>query len=256
MKRLLIALLALPLLALGLAILAPATWVDHRLQRLSHGALGLAGAEGRLWRGAGTLQAILPSGDVATLAPVRWSIDPWTLATGRLRLDMLSARDGKPLLAATVSPAGVAIGELRLDVPAALLGSLSPTLREAGLSGRISLRASGVRIDRDAVSGSGELIWREAGSTLTPVYPLGNYTITLTGAGRGVDFRIAGHGALALQGTGKWRPDAPLGLDATATPAPGQAQQLVPLLRMIGKQTASGAYQLELDANTGLAGRQ
>ena len=256
MKRLLLIIPAALAFLLTLLALAPATWLDTALQRNSQGLVGLAEAKGSLWRGAGVMQAILPSGQVETLEAVRWTIDPWALLTARLHLAMLSERDGKPVLDAVLAPGGVSIAELRLDGPAALLGALSPTLRAATVTGRISLRASGVRIDDQVTAGSGDLLWRDAGSSLTSVYPLGTYMVNMRGAGKGVQFTLATlGGALNLSGGGQWLPGVPLSFKATAIPAPDRAKELAPLLRIIGKEMAGGSYQIVLDNTAGLAGR-
>lgn len=255
MKRIFLFILATLAFMVALLVLAPATWLDTSLQRASHGLIGLSDAKGSLLRGSGVIQAILPSGEVETLDVVRWTVDPWALLTVRLHVSMLSERDGKPVVDATLTPSGVNIAELRLDAPAALLGALSPTLREAGASGRISVRARGVRIDDQVTSGDGEMLWRDAGSSLTQVHPLGTYRVGLKGAGRGVEFTLATlGGALNLKGGGSWQPGGQLLFDAMALPAPEQARQLAPLLRIIGKEAGAGSYQIVLDRSAGLAG--
>jgi general secretion pathway protein N len=256
MKRVLVGLLAGLAFLASLLALAPASWLDLAVQRASRGMAVLAEPRGTVWRGSGVIQVILPSGAVETLDGVRWQIDPWPLLTARLHLAMVSERDGKPVLDITLAPGSVTIGEVRLDAPAALLGTLSPTLREAGISGRIALRASAVKIDREATTGSGELLWLDAGSSLTAVHPLGTYRVELKGAGRGLGFTLATlGGALGLAGSGQWQPGAPLAFSATATPAADQARQLAPLLRIIGKEAGGERYEIVLDQNAGLAGR-
>lgn len=255
MKRILhIGIVALVLLVLLLAQ-APASWLDQALLRASHGFVGLANAKGSIWRGNGVIQAILPSGRVETLEAVRWTLDPWALFALRLHLSMLSERGGQPVVDATLTPTSLTLSEFRLNAPAALLGALSPTIRAADVTGLITVQASGVRLDQQASSGDGSLLWLGAGSSLTPVYPLGNYRVDLKGSGRGLDFTLSTlGGSLTLTGGGQWQPGQPLSFKATAIPSPDQARQLVPLLRIIGKETGAGSYQLKLGENAGLAG--
>jgi hypothetical protein len=256
MKRLLLIFLAVLAFLVTLLVLASPTWLDAGLQRNSRGLVGLAEAKGSLWRGTGVIQAILPSGQVETLEAVRWTIDPWALLTARLHLAMLSERDGKPVLDALFSPGGVSIAELRLEAPAAMLGALSPTLRAATVTGRISLQASGVRFDKETTVGSGVLLWHDAGSSLTSVYPLGSYLVNMKGAGAGVEFTLTSlGGALNLAGGGQWQPDKPLSFQAIATPVPDRARQMAPLLRILGKEIGGDRYQIVLDSSTGLASR-
>lgn len=250
MLRIVLAVFAL----LVLLAQAPATWLDWALQRTSNGLVGLADAKGSLWRGSGVVQAILPSGRVETLEAVRWTVDPWALFTARLHLAMLSERDGKPVLDAILAPTSVTLSELRLDAPAALLGVLSPSIRGAQITGRLSVRASGVRVDRQMTTGSANLTWADAGSALTPIYPLGNYMVNLRGAGKGMDFTlITLAGVLTLSGNGQWQPGTPLSFNGAARPAPDQARQLAPLLRILGRESRDGSYQIALSNDAALA---
>jgi general secretion pathway protein N len=255
-KRVLLVALALFALLVTLLVLAPATWLDSGLQRSTRGVIGLADARGSFWRGSGALQAILPSGDVETLESIRWTIDPWALLTARAHLVALSERDGKPVLDATLSASGVTVTDMRLEAPAALLGLLSATVREAGITGRIAVKANGVHVDGQSTRGVGDIVWSDAGSSLTSVYPLGTYRIVLQGVGTGLDLTLFTQGgALDLTGKGRWQPGSPLSFSGTATPAPDRKKQLAPLLRIIGKETGGESYEIVLDANAGLAGR-
>jgi general secretion pathway protein N len=255
-QRLLLVALAVLVFLATLLYLAPATWLDAALQRAIGGLIGMADAKGSLWRGNGVIQTVLPSGQVETLDTVRWTIDPWALLAARLHIAMLSERDGKPVIDAVLAPGVVTVSELRLEGPAAMLGALSPTLRAAAVSGRIALRARDVRVDNQANSGGGDLLWRDAGSSLTPVYPLGYYRVELKAAGKGLEFILSTMGgALNLAGNGKWQPGGTLSFSGTATPSPDKTRELAPLLRIIGKETGGDRYQIVFDQNAGLAGR-
>ncbi|MDD5366740.1 MAG: type II secretion system protein N [Gallionellaceae bacterium] len=254
MNRMLRIVLAVSALLVLLLAQAPATWLDRALQRASSGLVGLADARGTLWRGNGTVQAILPSGRVETLEAVRWTVDPWALFALHLHIAMTSERDGKPVLDATLAPTGFTVSELRLDAPAALLGVLSPTIRGAQITGRLSVRASGIRADRQTTTGSANLTWSDAGSALTPIYPLGSYMVNLRGVGKGMEFTLSTlAGALTLSGSGQWQPGSPLAFNGTARPAPDQARQLTPLLRILGREGRDGSYQIALSNDAALA---
>jgi general secretion pathway protein N len=69
------------LLAVALAIEAPATLVDGRLASATDGRLRITDASGTLWNGAGDL-VLLPSG---ARRPLAWHIDAWPLVFGELR---------------------------------------------------------------------------------------------------------------------------------------------------------------------------
>lgn len=254
MKRLLLAAALLLILATTYLVLLPASWLDTALQRASQGSLAMTGTSGSLWRGEGKLQAILPSGEAVTLAPVRWQLPPAELLRLRLHLRMESLRDGSPVLDVQLRPGEATVREARLELPAALLGVLSPTLREAGFSGGIALQVKEVRFGSDGATGHATAFWRDAASSLTRIRPLGSYLVDVNGKGRGLDFTVNTMGGpLALRGTGSWSPGKPPDLAITATAEEGARQELNPLLRLIGRQVAPGTYQLSFGQTVGVA---
>jgi general secretion pathway protein N len=228
----------------------PSTWLDALLQRASQGSLTVAGTTGTLWRGEGSLQALLPSGEAVTLAPAAWSIALGELVALRLHVTVSSTQNGKPILDVTLTPGETRIHEAKLDLPAALLGVLSPTLRAATLSGQLALQADDVHLDAGHASGKARAVWRSAGSGLSRVRPLGSYQLDLTGQGSGLDFRLSTlSGPLVLGGTGHWQPGRNTDYQITATPTETKRQELVPMLRMLGRETNPGTYQLTIDRN-------
>ncbi len=242
------------MLALALAYLAmcPATWLDAVLQGRTAGNLGMAGATGTIWRGTGTLQALLPSGEVANLAPVAWEISLGELLSLRLHITVKSSQNGTPVLDATLKPGDLRIQTARLDLPAALLGAVSPTFRSADLSGQLSAQANDVRLEAGQATGSAQVVWQGAGSGLTRVRPLGNYQLSLNGSGGGLDFHLATLGGpLDLEGTGQWNPGRKSSYTITATPTQATRKDLEPLLRMLGREVSPGSYQLALDRGMG-----
>lgn len=240
------------LLVLVVAYLAmlPATWVDALLQSHTRGSFAMTGAKGTLWRGEGSLQALLPSGEAVTLAPVSWRIAPGELPGLRLHITLSSTQSGNPILDVTLAPGEIRIHEARLELPAELLGVLSPTLRATALSGRLDARADDVRLGDGRATGKARVLWTAAGSGLTRVRPLGSYQLELDGQGGGLDFRLSTLGGdLNLSGSGRAQPGKNPDYRITAVPAEAKRQDLAPLLRMLGREVSPGTYQLTLDPN-------
>ena len=250
MKRLLTAGLLLLALVFTYLVMLPATWIDAALQHASQGTLAMTGTTGTFWRGEGSLQALLPSGEAVTLAPVSWNIAPGELLALKLHINAQSTRDNKPVLNATLGLGETYIQEAKLDLPAALLGVLSPTLRAAALSGQLALQVNEVRFDRSHAAGKAQAYWKAAGSSLSRVRPLGNYLLALNGQGNGLDFHLTTIGGpLTLTGSGGWRPGKNLDIRVTATPEESARQDLAPLLRIMGREISPGTYQLTIDQN-------
>ena len=250
MKRFFKAGLAVLLLLLAYLFMLPATWFDDLLQRTTQGSLAMTGTSGTLWRGEGSLQAILPSGEAVTLAPTSWRVAPWELLSLRLHLTLRSTQSGSPILDVSLSPSETRIHEARLELPAALLGVLSPTLRSAAMSGQLALQASDMRLADGRAAGKATALWLGAGSELSRVRPLGNYQLELEGQGAGLDFRlITLGGALNLSGSGHFLPGKAPDYRITAVPVADKRQELAPMLRMLGREVSPGTYQLTIDKN-------
>jgi general secretion pathway protein N len=250
MRRLIQTGLAGLVLLLAYAAMLPATWFDDLLQRWTQGSLAMTGTSGTLWRGEGSLQAILPSGEAVTLAPTSWNVALWELLSLRLHITLRSTQSGSPILDVSLAPGETRIHAARLEVPAALLGVLSPTLRSAALSGQVALEAKDVRLADGHAAGKAKAYWLEAGSDLSRVRPMGSYQLEVDGQGDGLDFRlITLGGALNLTGTGRFVPGKKSDYRITAIPVADKRQELAPMLRMLGRETSPGTYQLTIDQN-------
>jgi general secretion pathway protein N len=250
MKRLLRAGLLLLVLVVAYMVMLPATWLDALLQRETRGSFTMTGTAGTLWRGEGNLQALLPSGEAVTLAPTSWNVALSELLALRLHITLRSTQSGITILDLSLAPGETRIHDAKLELPAALLGVLSPTLRAAGLSGHMSLQANDVRLDDGHASGKARVLWVAASSELTRVRPLGSYQLDLDSQGGGLDFRLTTLGGdLNLAGTGRMQPGKKLDYRITAIPIEAKRQELVPLLRMLGREVSPGTYQLTLDPN-------
>jgi len=249
-------LLAIALTALMLLWRLPATWLDHGLQQASRGGLAMADAGGSVWRGEGSLQAILPEGEAVTLAQVAWRLDASALVRGALRYVVTRRGDGQLMFDAEIGPLGWRLHALDAQFPASLLGAFSGTLARLKVSGAMQVRMLEVSREAGLWRGSGTIDWRDAASGVSRLRPLGDYHIDVVGKGERLEYRLGSRGGkLELRGSGAWRPgDAP-DFRGEAVPAPEYRADLAPLLRMIGKDNGSGTYALVLDASTGLGVR-
>ncbi|MDD3528869.1 MAG: type II secretion system protein N [Gallionellaceae bacterium] len=249
LRRLAVWLGLLCVLCAGLVYLAPATWWDLGLRRVSNDVLSLGGVRGTFWRGSGSLQAMLPHGSAVTLSAIQWQLRAGDLVRGRLRVSVLAAGSGQVILDMSAGRAGLTVYAAHLEMPASLLGSLSPTLRAAAPGGHLTLSSDGLRYVGGQFAGRAELVWRDATSSLTSVRPLGDYRLDLDGAGTGLNCRLStlGDAALSFDGTAVWQPGRPLTFAGSARPAATQRRELSPLLRLFGQETAPGVYRLQLD---------
>jgi hypothetical protein len=193
-------LVAIAVLAAAIAALAPAALVGVALERESGGRLALAGTEGTVWRGRGTLV----SGNEFRL-PLAWSIAALPLATGELRLRLAPHAGGGSTPAGEFALRTGAIAARALDVtlPADLVLAAAP---RAGVraSGDMRLVSASLGWTDSFFTGSARLAWHDArlavgGSVGTS---LGNVLFMLSAAGDRLAGPVSNDGGdLEIRGT-------------------------------------------------------
>ena len=236
--------LGLGVFPVAATVLAPATLIDARLERASHGRLRLAEARGSVWSGAGWIEAREAQGRANVAKRVAWRVLPWPLLRGLLMAEVEIGAAAKPFVA-TMTPAGIDIADFRASVPAAVLGVVLPELAPLRLSGEVLLDIPRLSIRQRELRGAATLEWRSAGSALTPASPLGGYEVRLEAEGAGVHAVLRTlKGPLELEGEGTWsNGGAPSYLVTARVPAQ-ERERLAPLFRLIAVQRGEGIFEL------------
>jgi hypothetical protein len=187
MRRLLLVFVAVALLLAGaFVVLAPATLVTSRVEKLSGGTVAARNVDGTIWRGRGVL-----AGSGAEL-PLAWELDPQSLLRGELR-----AHIGPYAGTGAVPRADVLAGQERLELRDVDLTLPVPLLGEivgGRLAHRFGLVAGGdisVRSDRldwvpPTINGDLDVLWRNARLSLPAFAPvdLGDLTARLRADGQ------------------------------------------------------------------------
>ncbi len=242
-------LIAIGLIVYTVAVIAtaPATLVDSGLQRASNGRLRLAEAQGTLWSGSGQIEVRDSGGRTGVAKSLAWRFLPESLLRGHLvcevELDQSARR-----FPVTISLSRIELANADVSLPATVLGLGVPKLAPLGLTGNVLLHIASLTIERKAMQGNATLQWRDAGSVLTPISPLGDYELRLDGEGATVHAYLRTiQGPLRLEGKGSWaNGNHPVFL-ATAQVASQHQQQLGPLLRLIAVDRGEGSFELRLN---------
>ena len=232
--------------ACALVATAPATLADARLLSASGGRLRIAEAQGTLWSGSGQIEIRDTGGRAGVARSLTWRVMPDSLLHGRLVCEVGLEQPARRF-PVTLSFSRIELAGADLSLPAAALGLGVPKLAPLGLTGDMQIHVASLSIARDAINGNAMLRWRAAGSSLTPVSPLGDYEVRLDAEGTRVHaFLRTLEGPLRLDGKGSWtRGDNPAFL-ATARVPPQHQQQLAPLLRLIAVERSEGSFELQL----------
>jgi general secretion pathway protein N len=241
------------LLAFGLAVYAvaliasaPATLLDARVQRASDGHLRLVEARGTLWSGSAQLEARGATGSGGFVIPLTWQLSARSLLRARLVYGLaLGSSPSRSEL--TLSPSQIEVANLDVTVPAQMLGTAVPKLGVLKLAGELGLQCARLEVGPGRFSGDITMQWRNAGSALTAVSPLGEYELRVLGNGSSVRVTLRTlKGPVQLVGGGAWALGTQPALTATAQIPEADRAQLVPLMQLIAVQRGPGTFELKL----------
>ena len=235
---------ALVACVLFLVVLAPATLLDAGLRHATEGRLRLAQAHGTLWSGAGLLEIRDRSGH-AVGKELSWLLQPRALWRGHLDFAVAvdHAEERFPL---RFSLHGVELSDADFSLPASVLGVAVPRMAPLGPRGELVFRvAKFSRVDA-ALSADAVVTWKDAGSAVTTVAPLGTYELRFRSVADALNVTLHTlSGPLRLDGKGSWRGSGPPALAATARVDARHRPQLAPLLRLIAVERGDGDFDLQ-----------
>jgi general secretion pathway protein N len=237
------------LLLLALAIEAPATLVDGRLDAASAGRLRLTGATGTVWNGSGELR-LLPEPSATQLA---WQVDPWPLLWGELRGTLGTEDKASPRASFAVAGGDFSLRDVRLTLPAdALLRASGAPAILAPAGGNIAVRADTFTRRGDNFEGRADVRWD--GASLPGARPddriaLGDVRFDAAGQGKdiagtlsnvGGDVEIIGTAAVSASGAGP--------VDVVLRPRggidPERAKLIAGALATVGRPDGSGGFRI------------
>ncbi|HWZ71594.1 MAG TPA: type II secretion system protein N [Casimicrobiaceae bacterium] len=257
MRSLLVVAAAACLLAAAIAVEAPATLVDRRLDLLTGGRMRVADAAGTVWNGSGAL-ILLP---YAARVPVQWRVDLLPLL--RSRLSGTIGRDpmGNPMESSQATfdlgADDFAVRRFAIAFPAeALLRAIDAPAAVTAAGGIVDLRADAFTMHRGMFEGGFTARWQ--GASVPGPRPEVRITlgdVRLEGVANGGEIKgalsntggdIEITGTVILAATGAARVEARLkpraGVDAERSSA------ITAALSLLGPKDDSGAFRVSWQA--------
>ncbi|GAB4121677.1 MAG: hypothetical protein Fur0040_01910 [Sideroxydans sp.] len=230
---------------LALLVWMPAAMLDAALRQATAGRLSLASAQGTLWRGEGDL-LLLHEHRFLSLGHYLWHVSP-RFDSAALEVRLEDGRQAVTVLAVHPLRRELTLERLQLTLPAQLLPLFAPQLTLYRLGGGMQLTGGPCTLRAGHYQGTAQLDWRQASSALTELNPLGDYRITMRGAGDTLGLTLTTlQGKLVLQGDGRITADGRLDFNGTARAAAGQEQALSELLHHIGPEQSPGQFSFAL----------
>jgi len=233
---------------ISLFVTAPATLIDSQLQNFSDNQLHLVEAQGTLWSGKGKIEMLDASGQAALIKKVAWRFQAKELWRAHLVYEVNFNQDSYKPFPLTLSWSKIELENIEFNLPAEIVGLGLPKIAALGLTGDVFIHILNLSITGNKRQGIASLQWQHAGSTLTPVSPLGDYELYIEEAGSATHSTLrTTQGPLQLDGKGSWGDGQTSGFLATAHIAPAFQQQLAPFLRLIAVEHGDGSFELQLN---------
>jgi general secretion pathway protein N len=230
----------------ALIVTAPAYLLDTAVGHFSHERLSLANCRGTIWHGSATPQLNMANHASFALHTLQWHINPQALLLGQLSVTLVWENLGaKTPMQLLVDSKSMVLSNVLLPLPAGIISELSPYLKPAQFSGSLMLESPQLTYAEDALQGNATARWREAGSAMSSVHPLGDYQIDLNARRDKISATLSTlNGVLLLRGQGGW--SRPQGFHFYGTARTANLPALNELLHHLGPESSPGVYQISI----------
>jgi general secretion pathway protein N len=229
--------------AVCLGAIAPAGMLDTTLNRLSEGRLRLAEARGTLWAGSGQIELRDLAGARGMAERCDWHLDSVSLWPAALNYSVAVASSGRTF-PVSLSRSAIELSGAELAIPADVLGFLLPRLAPLGLAGYLDLKVATLSVGPALPVGEASMQWRDAGSALSPIAPLGSYEVSIAAGSAGIRMVLRTlDGPLQLDGDVSLVPGAAAQIRMVARVAAAHRPQLAPLLALISVERSEGHFE-------------
>lgn len=228
---------------LFLFIQMPASWFAWGMSYYTSGRVQLEPISGTLWHGKGRLTYQHPSSAPFEFGDTEWRINPLWLFIGSLQLKWQSNKQDTQIdTTVRMSSGQLILRDTNVTFPARFSSAFIPAAKLLSPVGQVRLQADRLSLDRNhGMSGGGDIQWQLAGSALSPVQPLGDYRLLITGAGNFANLKLSTlRGALELTGQGQWQiANGTIQFSGNAVPRE-RINDLEPLLKLMGDNQGGG----------------
>lgn len=236
------------LLAVALAIQAPAALLDHRVAALTDGRIRIAAATGSLWRGAGEL-TLLPEG---VRIPIAWRLEPMPLLRGEVAGSLTAADANRPATF-TAAHEDFSVHDFAIALPAAAVlrtAGAPSALTDAG--GTLALEVADLVRRGDRLEGRADLRWKDAAlpASLTGTsIALGEVRVTAAGSGSEIPATLTNSGGeVDVSGSMVFSARGTTQIDARIKPRAGlsaeRSQAIAGVLSGVGRADGAGGFRI------------
>jgi len=233
----------LALLAIALAVFAPATLLDARLDAATQGRLRLADTSGTVWNGRG----LATNAERTWSLPLGWKLDPLRLARGDVGITLQPADTGDlPRGDITWRDANLVLDGVAFTLPATVLGAATGAGNAVAFGGYLALDAPHLAWSANGGDGAATVRWNGARvSGLAGALALGTVSANLAPRNGRIEGRVENRGGdVRIDGQFTWSP-AGVEVNVTLAALPSTPPAVVRALGALGTPDANGAVHVQ-----------
>lgn len=219
MKRALYPVIALLLIVTSALLVLPARWLLRVIPAES--PVSIVDARGSIWHGEAQLALGFPGQRSSLANPVQWR---WSWQAGpRLILEHPWLNQAMPL---RFGLGRVSFPARQLELPAVVLTQLGAPFNTLQPSGQVQLSWPALTLGERLPAGTlATLHWRQAGTELSFLKPLGDYRATLSTQADALQLDVSTlQGVLVVEGSGRWHAQR-FSYQGEARPAPSSTPE-------------------------------
>lgn len=225
----------------------PAEVVARLVAERSQNSVFLVNPQGTAWDGSAASVIVSSPIDQTSIPEIRWHARLDRLVRGQLAAELHAASDSKALVATT--PSSITLEKASITLPANLLAVVAPALSIWRPTGELKLDTAHFTIGKDGADGQATLLWQHAGTSLSRVQPLGNYSVSIMGKKDAAQFVVSTlSGPLQINGQGTWRNKTDWEFNGQAQATQGKQAALDDLLKLFARRKEGDNYFLQFSS--------
>jgi hypothetical protein len=224
---------------LGTLIINIPAWVlNSQLTKYTNHQLALYNLSGSFWKGSGLLVASskkVQEGQ-APLAHIQWKV---SLGFTKF-INVSLSQDQHKIAEIYLNKNGLNIDKLDLSLSIVQVSYLSDVVKDLNISGNCQINAEHLLLAKKP-NGTVRINVRNVSSGMSPVNPLGSYSVTFNTENNKIDVSTQGGAILNLDGEGSIN-----SLILKASIAPEKVESMKTFITLLGIPNADGTYNIKL----------
>ena len=221
----------------GLIVYMPAWLVGSLAYKYSGHRISTSNEQGSFWNGGAMLMASDSNGKTfVQIMRIKWKIK---LGLSKF-IEVNFTSSDKSIANVSLSKAGLQVSNVNVDLSVDQLEPFLGNLSSMSLSGNVHVDASSLTLGKTNV-GTINVKLEDVGSGISPVNPIGSYTLQLNLASSSIDVSSSTDSVIGVTATGSMN-----SLTLNSTVQADKKDKLLQFMTMMGLPQADGSYKMKV----------